>query len=166
MARLYLVLLLLGVLGGVGYAAYGYYTSTQQRIQTLAENNAKLETALETSESSINALQEQAQQTAKLTNELQVKLQKAEAYGDNLRNRLRQLDLLADAMADPKNLEGRMNGATAKLWREIMGETGNTSGSSSDLPNWLQQDDTGTRSEGSNTGTEDSSTSSSQTKAN
>jgi uncharacterized protein YoxC len=166
MARLYLVLLLLGVLGGVGYGAYSYYTSTQQRIQTLAENNAKLEVALETSESSINLLQEQAQQTARLTNELQVKLQKAEAYGDNLRNRLRQLDLLADAIADAKNLEGRMNGATAKLWREIMGETGNTNGSGSDLPNWLQQDDSGTRSESSNTGTEDSSTSSSQTKAN
>ena len=165
MARLYLVLLLLGVLGGVGYAAYGYYTSTQQRIQTLAENNAKLETALETSESSINALQEQAQQTAKLTNELQVKLQKAEAYGDNLRNRLRQLDLLADAMADPKNLEGRMNGATAKLWRNIMGETGNTNGSNSDLPNWLQQN-TGAGDQNSNPGTEDSSTNSSQTKAN
>jgi uncharacterized protein YoxC len=166
MARLYLVLLLLGVLGGVGYGAYGYYTSTQQRIQTLAENNAKLETALETSESSINALQAQAQQTAKLTNELQVKLQKAEAYGDNLRNRLRQLDLLADAIADPKNLEGRMNGATAKLWREIMGETGNTNGSNSDLPNWLQQRNAGTGDQNSNPGTEDSSTNSSQTKAN
>jgi len=166
MARLYLVLLLLGVLGGVGYAAYGYYTSTQQRIQTLAENNAKLETALETSESSINALQEQAQQTARLTNELQVKLQKAEAYGDNLRNRLRQLDLLADAMADPKNLEGRMNGATAKLWREIMGETGNTNGSNSDLPNWLQSATTRAGDQNSNPGTEDNSTNSSQTQAN
>ena len=54
MARLYLVLLLLGVLGGVGYGAYGYYTSTQQRIQTLSENNAKLEVAIEQSEKSVN----------------------------------------------------------------------------------------------------------------
>ena len=166
MARLYLVLLLLGVLGGVGYAAYGYYTSTQQRIQTLAENNAKLETALETSESSINALQEQAQQTARLTNELQVKLQKAEAYGDNLRNRLRQLDLLADAMANPKNLEGRMNGATAKLWREIMGETGNDNGGGRNLPNWLQQPTTGAGDQNSNPDSADNSTDSSQTQAN
>ena len=165
MSRVYILLIVFGLLGGVGFGAYKYYTDTQQRIQTLAENNAKLEVALETSESSINALQAQAQQTAKLTNELQVKLQKAEAYGDNLRNRLRQLDLLADAIADPKNLEGRMNGATAKLWREIMGETGNTSGSSSNLPNWLQPN-AGTGSESSNTGTENSSTSSSQTQTN
>ncbi len=164
MARLYLVIIVLGVLGGVGYGAWQYYNDTQQRIQTLAENNAKLETALETSEKSINAMREQAAQTAVLTKKLQEDLQKAEQYGDNLRTRLRQLDLLADAIADAKNLEGRMNGATAKLWREIMGETGNSAGSSTDLPFWLQSK-TGSGSKNSNDSTESNSTNSSQTQA-
>lgn len=164
MARLYLVIIVLGVLGGVGYGAWQYYNDTQQRIQTLAENNAKLETALETSEKSINAMREQAAQTAVLTKRLQEDLQKAEQYGDNLRTRLRQLDLLADAIADAKNLEGRMNGATAKLWREIMGETGNSAGSSTDLPFWLQSK-TGSGSKNSNDSTESNSTNSSQTQA-
>ena len=166
MARAYLLIIVLGVLGGVGFGAWKYYTDTQQRIQTLAENNAKLETALETSEASITALQAQAEQSAQLTLQLQNDLQKAEAYGDNLRNRLRQLDLLADAMANPKNLEGRMNGATAKLWREIMGETGNNNGSDRDLPFWLQQTPTGTGDQNSNQGSADNSTDSSQTQAN
>tara|TARA_S200002703_G_scaffold66269_2_gene57484 strand:- start:168 stop:668 length:501 start_codon:yes stop_codon:yes gene_type:complete len=166
MARIYLLVIVIGVLGGVGFGAWKYYTDTQQRIQTLAENNAKLETALETSEASITALQAQAEQSAQLTLQLQNDLQKAEAYGDNLRNRLRQLDLLADAMANPKNLEGRMNGATAKLWREIMGETGNDNGSSRDLPNWLQSIPTGTGDQDSNQDSADNSTSSSQTQAN
>ena len=166
MARVYLLVIVLGVLGGVGFGAWKYYTDTQQRIQTLAENNAKLETALETSEASITALQAQAEQSAQLTLQLQNDLQKAEAYGDNLRNRLRQLDLLADAMANPKNLEGRMNGATAKLWREIMGETGNLNGGSRDLPNWLQQPTTGAGDQDSNQDSADNSTSSSQTQAN
>ena len=165
MARLYLVIIVLGVLGGVGYGAWQYYNDTQQRIQTLAENNAKLETALETSEKSINAMREQAAQTAVLTKRLQEDLQKAEQYGDNLRTRLRQLDLLADAIADAKNLEGRMNGATAKLWREIMGETGNSVGSSTDLPFWLQSK-TGSGNQDSNAGTESNSTDSSQTQTN
>jgi len=165
MARLYLVIIVLGVLGGVGYGAWQYYNDTQQRIQTLAENNAKLETALETSEKSIDAMREQAAQTAVLTKKLQEDLQKAEQYGDNLRTRLRQLDLLADAIADAKNLEGRMNGATAKLWREIMGETGNSVGSSTDLPFWLQSK-TGSGSQNSNAGTESNSTDSSQTETN
>ena len=166
MARIYLLVIVIGVLGGVGFGAWKYYTDTQQRIQTLAENNAKLETALETSEASITALQAQAEQSAQLTLQLQNDLQKAEAYGDNLRNRLRQLDLLADAMANPKNLEGRMNGATAKLWREIMGETGNDNGGSRDLPNWLQQPTTGAGDQDSNPDSEDNSTDSSQTQAN
>ena len=165
MARLYLVLLLLGVLGGVGYGAYGYYTSTQQRIQTLSENNAKLEVAIEQSEKSVNLLKSEAAKNAELSKNLQVQLQKAEAYGDDLRNRLRKLDLLADAISNAKNLEGRMNGATAKLWREIMGETGNNTGSTSDLPFWLQRSKTGTGSEGRDTSTKSDSTDSSQTKA-
>jgi len=165
MARLYLVLLLLGVLGGVGYGAYGYYTSTQQRIQTLSENNAKLEVAIEQSEKSVNLLKSEAAKNAELSKNLQEKLQKAEAYGDNLRNRLRKLDLLADAISNAKNLEGRMNGATAKLWRELMAETGNNTGSTSDLPFWLQPNNAGTGSEGSDTSTKSDSTDSSKTKA-
>jgi len=164
MARLYLVLLLLGVLGGVGYGAYGYYTSTQQRIQTLSENNAKLEVAIEQSEKSVNLLKSEAAKNAELSKNLQVQLQKAEAYGDDLRNRLRKLDLLADAISNAKNLEGRMNGATAKLWRELMAETGNNTGSTSDLPFWLQPNNAGTGSEGSDTSTKSDSTDSSKTK--
>ena len=165
MARLYLVLLLLGVLGGVGYGAYGYYTSTQQRIQTLSENNAKLEVAIEQSEKSVNLLKSEAAKNAELNKNLQVQLQKAEAYGDDLSNRLRKLDLLADAISNAKNLEGRMNGATAKLWREIMAETGNNTGGTSDLPFWLQQNNAGTGSEGSDKNTKSDSTNSSKTKA-
>ena len=167
MTRVYIFLLVVGLLGGVGFGAWKYYTDTQQRIQTLAENNAKLETALETSEASINALQEQAVQTAKLTSELQGKLQAAEQYGDNLRKRLRQLDLNADALANPKQLEGRMNAATAKLWREIMGETGNSAGSKSPDPEWLQPlAETGAGDQNNNPGSTDNSTDSSQTKTN
>ena len=165
MARLYLVLLLIGVLGGVGWGAYGYYTSTQQRIQTLAENNAKLEVAIEKSEKSVNLLKSEAAKNAELNKELTLKLQKAEAYGDNLRNRLRKLDLLADAISNAENLEGRMNGATAKLWRDIMGETGNSTGSTSGLPFWLQSDP-GTGSKGSDTDRKSDSTNSSTTKTN
>ena len=165
MARLYLLLFILSLIGGVGYAAYGYYTSTQQRIQTLAENNAKLKVAIEKSEKSINLLKSEAVKNAELNKELTLKLQKAEAYGDDLRKRLRKLDLLADAISNAKNLEGQMNGATAKLWREIMSETGNDTGGTSDLPFWLQSN-TGTGNKGSDTDRKSDSTDSSKTKAN
>jgi len=165
MIKIYALVVVVALLGGVGYAAKSYYTSTQQRIQTLSENNAKLEVAIEQSEKSVNLLKSEAAKNAELSKNLQEKLQKAEAYGDNLRNRLRKLDLLADAISNAKNLEGRMNGATAKLWREIMGETGNNTGSTSDLPFWLQQNNAGTGNESSDTSTKSDSTDSSKTKA-
>jgi len=163
--RIYGTIIIVGILGVVGWFAYQYYVETQNAIRQLTANNAKLETALETSEASINTLQAQAEQTAKLTVELTGALQRAEQYGDNLRKRLRQLDLNADALANPKDLEGRMNGATAKLWREIMGETGNTGGSSSALPQWLQQN-AGSGNQNSNPSAADNSTDSSQTQTN
>jgi len=153
MLRVYIVIIVVGLLGGVGFGAWKYYNDTQQRIQTLVENNAKLEVAVAQSEASIEALNESAAQNAQLTLKLQNDLQQAEAYGNSLQKRLRQLDLSADALTDPKDLEGRMNGATAKLWRNIMGETGNDTGSSSDLPHWLQQT-TGTEGGSGNTSTE------------
>jgi len=165
MIKIYALVVVVALLGGVGYAAKSYYTSTQQKIQTLSENNAKLEVAIEQSEKSVNLLKNEAAKNAELNKNLQEKLQKAEAYGDNLRNRLRKLDLLADAISNAKNLEGRMNGATAKLWRELMGETGNNTGSTSDLPFWLQPNNAGTGSEGSDTSTKSDSTDSSKTKA-
>ena len=166
MVKVYALVVVVALLGGVGYAAKSYYTSTQQKIQTLSENNAKLEVAIEQSEKSVNLLKDEAAKNAELSKNLQEKLQKAEAYGDDLRNRLRKLDLLADAISNAKNLEGRMNGATAKLWREIMGETGNNTGSTSDLPFWLQQNNAGTGSEGSDKNTKSDSPDSSKTKTN
>ena len=90
-------------------------------------------------------------------------LQKAEAYGDSLRNRLRQLDLVQDAIRDSKDLEGRMNGATAKLWRELEAATGGDG--DTPLPNWLL-DIPRTGDKSSNTDREDNSTDSSSTETN
>ena len=132
-------------------------------VQTMIKHNAKLETAVETSEKSIALLKEDNVRLNNLSDKLTKDLQKAEQYGDNLRNRLRELDLVQDAIRDSKDLEGRMNGATAKLWRELEAATGGDG--NSPLPNWLLVPK-GTGSEGSNTDREDNSTDSSSTKTN
>jgi hypothetical protein len=137
-----------------------YYKITQARITTLTENAAKLEVAIDAAEASITLLENEAVKNAELQKNLTVQLQEAESYGDSLRKKLRELDLLGDAMRDAANLEGRMNGATANLWRDIMGETGNDDGGKRDLPQWLQRD-TGAGSTGSDGGTENNSTDSS-----
>jgi hypothetical protein len=98
-----------------------------------------------------------------LSDQLSKDLQKAEQYGDNLRNRLRELDLVQDAIRDSKNLEGRMNGATAKLWRELEAATGGDG--STPLPNWVL-DVPGAGNKSSNSDREDNSTDSSSSKTN
>lgn len=164
MVRLYLMLIVLAVLGSVGAGAFWYYKDTQQRIATLQENNAKLEVALETSEESINALQEDIQKFAAANKQLQEDLKKAEKYGDDLRNKLRQLDLVQDAIKDPENLQGRMNGASAKLWRGIMAETGDNT--ERPFPEWLQPNaSSGTEGPSSDQGGENSGTDGSKTEA-
>jgi len=164
MVKLYLMLIVLGVIGSVGAGAIWYYNDTQERLAVLQENNAKLESALETSEASINALQEDMAKFQALNSRLQEDLQKAEAYGDDLRSKLRQHDLTALALRKPGLLEGRMNGATAKLWREIVADTGGTP--SSTLPEWLQpREQTGAGDQSSNQDRENNGTNSIEAEA-
>jgi len=123
-------------MAGVGYAAKYYYDTTQATIATLRENNAKLETAIETAEASIEAMQENFVKMQELNTQLSADLQQAEKYGDELRGKLSRLNLVQDALKDAARLEGKMNGATAKLWRNFMADTGNPD--EYDLPEWLQ----------------------------
>ena len=156
------LLLVVGLLAGVG-GGFFYVKQLQSNLEIMRLNNAKLETAVETSEKSIELLKEDNIRLNNLSDQLTKDLQKAEQYGDNLRNRLRELDLVQDAIRDSKDLEGRMNGATAKLWRELEAATGGDG--NTPLPNWLLVVPR-TGSEGSNTDREDNSTNGSSTKTN
>ena len=153
----------MAILGGIGYAAKYYYDTTQATIATLRENNSKLEVAVDTAEASVETLQGDMAKLASLNKGLQEDLQKAEAYGDELRGKLSRMNLTVEALRDAKSLEGKMNGATAKLWRGFMDDTGNTN--DYPLPDWLQQVPSGTGDQSSNTGGESSDTSSSSSEA-
>ena len=137
MIKIYGILIVLGLLGGGVYGAKYYYDTTQNTITILRDNNTKLEIAVDTAQDSIETLQGDMTKLANLNKGLQEDLQKAEAYGDELRAKLSNLDLVVEAFKDSKVLEGKMNGATANLWRDFMGDTGNST--DRPLPNWLQQ---------------------------
>ena len=138
MIKIYVMIFVIGLLGVMGYGAKYYYDTTQATIATLRENNAQLEVAVQTSEESIRVLQEDMAKFQELNQQLQQDLQAAEQYGDELQSKLNRLDLVQDALRDAKKLEGRMNGATANLWRDIIEDTGGDG--SSPLPQWLQLD--------------------------
>ena len=155
--KIAVVFIILAVAGG----GFFYVKQLQSNLKIAQLNNAKLEQAVETSEQSLALLKEDNIRLNNLSDQLTKDLQKAEAYGDSLRNRLRQLDLVQDAIRDSKDLEGRMNGATAKLWRELEAATGGDG--DTPLPNWLL-DIPRTGDKSSNTDREDNSTDSSSTK--
>ena len=155
MIKIYLFLIIMGVLGAVGYGGYMYYKDTQQRIATLTENNAKLETAIEISEESIATLQGDITKNAELNRELQGQLQVAEQYGDQLRNTLRKHNLTHLANKKPGLIERKMQNATNRLWDDLADITN---------PNGVQPDTTGKGSDG-NKGSENGNTDSSKTEA-
>ena len=136
MLKLYALIIILAVLGMVGAGGYWYYNDTQARIATLRENNAKLEVAVQTAEESINTLQETMAKVAEANQQLQTQLQRAEEYGDELQSKLRRHNLTALAIKKPALLEGKMNGATANLWRDLEKDTGGDG--TAPLPQWLQ----------------------------
>ena len=70
MIKVYLFLIIMGVIGAAGYGGYLYYKDTQQRIATLTANNAKLEIAVQISEESVATLQKDIVKNAELNNKL------------------------------------------------------------------------------------------------
>ena len=74
MIKIYMLLLVLGLIGGVGYGAYYYYKDTQARIAILTENSAKLEQAANTQKQTIDTLVEDAAKYRELNKELNLSL--------------------------------------------------------------------------------------------
>lgn len=163
MLRLYALIIIVAILGGAAYGVKYYYDTTQNTIATLQKNNAQLSVAVDTAQKSVDTLTQDIAKMATLNKTLQQDLQKAEAYGDELRSKLSKLNLVVEALKNSKQLEGKMNGATAKLWREIMGNTGNVDGSESTLPQWLQQPEAGNGDQNSNRDSKDPGANSSKT---
>ena len=116
MLKVYMLLIVLGILGSVGYGGYTYYKDTQTRIATLTANNAKLEVAAQQQEQTINTMIEDREKLAELNKGLQKDLQTAEKYGDQLRNTLRKHNLTHLANKRPSYIERKMQNATNRLW--------------------------------------------------
>ena len=113
------------VLAGAGGGLF-YVKQLQSNLEIARLNNAKLESAVETSEASIKLLQEDNAKLNALTNQLNDDLRKAEQYGDELRATLQKHNLTHLAEKKPGLIEKRMQDATDQLWDDLESITGNT----------------------------------------
>ena len=119
MARLYILLFVLAILAGIGYGAYFIYNDTMQRMATLRDNNAKLEVAVKSKDSTIKSLQENMEKQIKLTKDLNTKLAVAEENNKNISNLLAKTDIIKNSLADPLGQEERINEQVNKMFGGI-----------------------------------------------
>ena len=119
-----MLIVVVGLVGGVVYGGYYYYKDTQSRIQTLTENNSKLEVATQAQEQTINTLIEDREKFEELNKELQTKLDKANQYRDTLIDKLRKHDLAKLSLKKPGLVEKKINNRTKKLFRSLENLTG------------------------------------------
>ena len=119
MLKIYLLIIVLGLVGGSVYGAYYFYKDTQRRIQILTENTAKLETAKKLQDITINTMIEDREKFAELNKELQSNMAAANKYRDVLIDKLRKHDLTKLSLKKPGLVERKINAGTTKLFRSL-----------------------------------------------
>ena len=159
LARFYLVIIIVGVLGGVGWFGYQYYVNTQNAIRTLTANNAKLETAQQTTlaefEQYRNKVTEEIEEfkaelvrQQKLNDDLGANLKSVQEANKKIANLLANTDIIKNSLADPKLSESKINEKVDEFFRAI----GCASGGECLLPLPSREGNSNSTNSGGNTG--------------
>jgi chromosome segregation ATPase len=109
------LLIILCMIGG----GYAYYNHVQGVITILQDNAAKLQTAVETQQATIQAQQEAAARQGTAITTLQRQTVDAESRRRELESVLRQRDLATMGRTNSADLERRMNRATDRVFRDL-----------------------------------------------
>ena len=123
MIRVYIMIVVIGLVGGVVYGGYAYYNSTQQRIATLTSNNAKLEVAVKSKDEALNFMTSNFEKQSKLNKELSGKLADAEKENTVIRDKLAKSNLIEDSIANPKVMEQKINEQVSTIFGALSNST-------------------------------------------
>jgi hypothetical protein len=115
--KLYLMLILIGVISVSGFTAYKYYKDSQETIRILTENNAKLEVAVATNEETINSLQVSYAAAQTELSEINSAYTYIRRQNQELADKLQKIDLTAAALANPSAIERAVNRGTENAGR-------------------------------------------------
>ena len=129
MLKIYILVIVMGLVGGVVYGGWYYYKDPQARIAILTENSAKLEQATNTQKQTIDTLVEDAEKYRELNKDLNIKLEAANEYKNKLIGKLRKHDLAKLSMQKPGLVEKKINNGTKKLFESLEKLTSITSDS-------------------------------------
>ncbi len=119
MFRIYILIAVIGLVGGIVYGGWYYYKDTQARIQILTENSIKLETAAKLQKNTIDTLVADAKKYEELNKKLDIELKKASEYRNVLIAKLRKHDLAKLSQQKPGLVEKKINNGTKKLFKSF-----------------------------------------------
>jgi len=120
--KIALVFIVLAAAGGGLF----YVKQLQSNLEIARLNNAKLESAIETSEQSLATLKADNIRLNTLSDQLNADLNKSEQYGDELRATLNKHNLTHLANKKPGLIQNRMQGKTDELWKDLESITSDT----------------------------------------
>ena len=123
MIRVYIMIVIIGLVSGVVFGGYSYYRSTQQRIATLTSNNAKLEVAVKSKDEALNFMTSNFEKQSELNKELSGKLADAEKENSVIRDKLAEGNLITDSIADPKAMEQTINEEVSIIFGALSNST-------------------------------------------
>lgn len=118
-----------------------YVKKMRDDLEIARANVARMEVAVQTSEASLALERSETTRLNELNSQLGENLQRAEQYGDELRNTLQKHNLTHLANKKPGLIEKRMQNATNKLWNDLSDIT---------VPDGVQHDVPGTKDSNSN----------------
>lgn len=98
---------------------YWYYTTTQETINTLTENNAKLETAVAISEETVSSLQNILKDQAETILKINRRFNEIREQNSDLKKTLSENNLAKLAYKKPGLIENRVNSGTKDVFRCI-----------------------------------------------
>ena len=116
----------LGIILAMALAFGGYYWVSERTITRLTENNAALSIASKTNQDSIEQMGVDNEAFQIANDELKVKLQVSEQYGDELAKKFRSHDLTNLTLRKPGLIETRVNNATQELFDDFESSTATT----------------------------------------
>ena len=123
MIRVYIMIIVVGLIGGVVYGGYYYYKDTQQRLKILQQNNAKLEVAVKSKDEALNFMTSNFEKQSELNKELSGKLADAEKENTVIRDKLAKSNLIQDSIANPQVMEQKINEEVSTIFGALSNST-------------------------------------------
>ena len=153
---IYLTIIVVGILGAVGWGAYRYYVDSQTRIAQLTANNAKLETAQAQTQAAFDSYRINIEQEIEnfkaelvrqqaLNDELGANLQAVVEANQKIAGLLADTDIIKNSLADPDLSESKINEQVDLFF----GAIGCATGGNCLLPNSSEGNSDSTGSSGS-----------------